>query len=356
MQTLTEKQIEDVFEIFHEQLLEPNLTLLERQHIFDNRLRADLLFKDNNGTTVVVELKRNEVTRESIGQLFEYHGMFDTPKIRIILAAPFIPEAIRKSFEHFGIEYVQFSLTDIEKLYYSIKDKPKKELRKESFTFPKTIITRPLSEKIKDGNISFKVTYNDNNWSDVCSKDIANYNFINRTWCKIQSSEADNCQSKNWKKNPPNENNFPCYDCVAIKTFSFYPGHYHGVKHDNEPKRCIGAKMGKIAILTSREPSATESERFIISIGQINSIKTLVDDGFELINCDKNTGLFFLGNNKPKFWKHFRNSNTDRIAWNTGLFRYLDDTTVRNIIEDIIINAKLTVKEKENADYLLSQL
>ena len=85
---LTEKQIEDVFELFHEQLIEQGLTLIKRQHIFDNRLRADLLFKDKNGTTVLVELKRSEVTRENIGQILEYHGMFDTPKTRIILAAP----------------------------------------------------------------------------------------------------------------------------------------------------------------------------------------------------------------------------------------------------------------------------
>ena len=353
---LTEKQIEDVFEIFHEQLLEPGLALVDRQHVFDNRLRADLLFKDKNGITVLVELKRKEVTRDSIGQLFDYHGMFDSPMIRVILAAPFIPEAIRKSFEHFGIEYVQFSMTEIEKLYNSIKEKVKKEVIKENIILPKTIITRPLSEKIIDGNIAFKVTYNDSDWSGICSPDVAKFNFENRTWCGIQGSNKDNCQSKYWKNTKPNHENAPCQDSAALLNFCFSPGFFHGPKHDNEPKRCIGAKMGKIAVFTSREPSSLEEERFIMAIGQINKIMTLEDDGYEEIYCDKKTGLFFLGANKPKFWKHYRNTNTDRVAWNTGLFRYLDDTTVRNILDDIIHANSLTQKEKLNADFLLNQL
>lgn len=357
MQTLTEKQIEDVFERFHEQLLESGLTLLDRQHIFDNRLRADLLFRDKNGTTVLVELKRKEVTRDSIGQLIEYHGMFASPKIRIILAAPFIPEAIRKSFEHFGIEYVQFSMTQIEKFYHSIKNRVKDEVIKKNITLPKTIITRPLSEKIIDGNIAFKVTYNDKNWSDVCSPNVAKFNFAKRVWCRLQSKDDDNCQSKQWKKKELDKPRAPCYDSVALKSFSFYPGHFHGPKRgDNEPKRCLGAKMGKIAIFTSIEPNANENERFIMAIGQINNIRTLADDGFEQIYCDKETGLFFLGNNKPKFWKYYTNSNTDRIAWGSGLFRYLNDITVRNIIEDIIKSERLLPKEKVNAEYLLNQL
>jgi hypothetical protein len=356
MNKLTEKQIEDVFEIFHEELIEKGLTLIERQHIFDNRLRADLLFKDKNGINVVIELKRTEVTRENIGQLFEYHGLFDTPKTRIILAAPFIPEAIRKSFEHFGIEYIEFSLTEIEKLYEKIKDSKKTEIKKETVFIPNTILTRPLALKIKDGNIAFKVIYNDSDWKNACSKDVANYNFKHRTWCKIQSTDFNNCQNSKWKDLISKNIDYPCADSVALRNFSFYPGHYHGPKHNNEAKRCLGAKMNKIAIFTSKEPNANEMDRFIFAIGQIDEIITLKDAEFETINCDKTTGLYFLKNNKPKFWKYYKNPNTDRIAWNTGLFRYVEDGIVRNILEDLLNSNSLTNNEIKNAKYLLEQL
>lgn len=355
MANLTERQIEDVFELFHSELIEEDLELISRQHIFDNRLRADLLFKDRNDRTVVVELKRDAISREDIGQLLEYHGMFDAPKTRIILAAPFIPEAVRKSFEHFGIEYIQFSDSAIEKLYKKIKDKPKSEIQKTTNQFPKTILTHPLSNKIIDGNIAFKVTFNDNEWMNVCSKDIANYNFKHRTWCKIQSSFEDNCQNPIWFELIEKGSGGPCADCIALRYLQFYPGHFHGEKHNNEPKRCLGAKMGKIALFTSKEPGANESERFIFAIGQINRITTLEDADYETIGCDYDSAVY-IKNNDLKLWKYFRNSNTDRIAWNTGLFRYVNDGVIRKILNQIIEENKLENLEIENAKKLLTLL
>lgn len=355
MTNLTERQIEDVFELYHSQLIEENLELISRQHIFDNRLRADLLFKDSDGTTVVVELKRSAITREDIGQLLEYHGMFDTPTTRIILAAPFIPEAVRKSFEHFGIEYIQFSKSEIQKLYNDIKDKPKFELKGNHKELPKTILTRPLSEKLIDGNIAFKVTFNDSEWMNVCSTDVANYNFKHRTWCKIQSTFADNCQNPKWQELIEQGKGAPCADCVALRYLEFYPGHFHGEKHNNEPKRCLGAKMGKIALFTSKEPGANESERFIFAIGQINRITTLEDANHETIGCDYDSAVY-IKNNDLKLWKYFRNKNTDRIAWNTGLFRYVNDGVIRNILSEIIKEKKLDKLEIENAQKLLKIL
>ena len=65
---LSEKQIEDVFEIYYKELLSPDFKLVERQYVFKNKRRADLIFIDKNKTKVIVELKRDAVTREDIGQ------------------------------------------------------------------------------------------------------------------------------------------------------------------------------------------------------------------------------------------------------------------------------------------------
>jgi predicted nuclease of restriction endonuclease-like (RecB) superfamily len=69
---LTEKQIEDVFEIYYKELLSSDFELVERQFVFKNKRRADLIFIDKDKRKVIVELKRGAVTREDIGQLFEY--------------------------------------------------------------------------------------------------------------------------------------------------------------------------------------------------------------------------------------------------------------------------------------------
>lgn len=350
---LTERQIEDVFELFHSELIEEGLLLIERQHIFDNRLRADLIFQDKNNIKVIVELKRTPVSRENIGQLLEYHGLFDTPKIRVILASPFIPETMKKTFDHFGIEYLEFSLTEIENFYEKIKNKPKQEL--ETIELPNSILTLPLVKKIIDGNVAFKVTYNDQNWMNVCSKDIAEYNFQRRTWCKIQSVDENNCQNPKWSKLIETGEGQPCADCIALRYMQFYPGHFHGSKHSNEPKRCLGAKMGKFALFTSKEPGANETDRFIFYIGKINEITTLAEDEYETIGCDMSKFIYFPEND-IKFWKYFRNTNTDKIAWNSGLFRYVDDKTVRLIFEDIIRESKLDKETLDNAKEFLNEL
>jgi len=100
---ITEKQIEDVFEIFYEELLEGGLTLKGRQVVLENRLRIDLLFEDKKGKNLVLELKRDAITKEDIGQILDYAGLIKNS--RVILAAPIISKRIKIAFEHYGIEY-----------------------------------------------------------------------------------------------------------------------------------------------------------------------------------------------------------------------------------------------------------
>ncbi|MRT92392.1 endonuclease NucS domain-containing protein [Ancylomarina sp. 16SWW S1-10-2] len=353
---LLEKQIEDVFEIFHERLIEPGLSLLGRQYIFKNGRRADLFFEDKNKRKMVVELKRNAVTREDVGQLIEYYGILDNENPRIVMAAPIIPASLKLSFEHFGIEYLEFSTTKIKSLLKLIGNQSKEQIHTASFEIPDQIVSTPLSSRNPiDGNIAFKVSYNDNNWSGVCSPDTALYNCEHRTWCGIQKSFKNNCQSK-YYSGQLDEKHFPCHDSIALQELQFYPGHNHGPKSDNEPRRCLGAKMGKIAVFTSRAQGEPENERFIFAIAQINNLETKDgDDPFEVIACDKNTAVIFDETYRPKYWNYYRNKNNpDRIAWNMGLFRYLDDSTIRVMLNDIVKNRRLKKKQKANCEQLLS--
>jgi len=360
MTQLSEKQIEDVFEVFHEQLLEPNLTLIDRQHILDNKLRIDLLFKDKNGKNVVLELKKDAISREDVGQTMQYAGLIKNS--RVILAAPIISSSIKIAFEHYGIEYLEFNLTEIEKLYKQIKDKPneQKVILSRQLNISQNVIKEPLLNRTKkDGNIAFKVTYTDSDWNGVCSPNVAAFNFANRTWCGIQADYKINCQSKRYDDaSKLNIDNFPCHDSVAKKELMFYAGHYHGEKHNNEPKRCLDAKVGKIALFTSREPGEVENERFIFAIGQMKYFRTVQDarGDYEYFHCDKNTAIYFDKSNYPKFWKYYRNSNNpERIAWNTGLIRYISDSIVIELLENILNSKVYSKAKKDKAEFLLTQ-
>ena len=348
---LTEKQIEDVFEIYYKELLSPDFELVERQYVFKNKRRADLIFIDKNKTKVIVELKRDAVTREDIGQLIEYRGILDKENPRIILVAPIIPLTIKKSFEHFGIEYLEFKIKKISELYNSLQSKtPIKTTVK-----IKEIISEPLSEKrIIDGNVAFKVTYNDKDWSGICTPNVADFNFKNRTWCKIQSEFEDNCQTVSDEEFK--EGFYPCMDSAALLSLSFYAGTFHGRKRNNEPMRAINIKIGKLALFTSREPGTSERERFIFAIGQINRITeenlgSTVPN--EVFHCDKETAIVFNRNFRPKFWNYYRNPNTNLEKWNTGLIRYMNDNQVFNLLNDLIQDKRLTNKQRENTTKLL---
>ena len=69
-----------------------------------NNLRADLYFVDRSGKNIIVELKREPISREDIGQLIQYSGTVKNSKVMLI--APFIPPAIKTAVEHYGIDYI----------------------------------------------------------------------------------------------------------------------------------------------------------------------------------------------------------------------------------------------------------
>ncbi len=357
---ISERQIEDVFEMFHEELLEPGLQLVSRQHIFNNGTRADLIFEDQQGRKLVVELKRNVVTREDIGQLIEYRGIMDIDNPRIVLAAPIIPLSIKKAFEHFGIEYLEFSLIKMEELLIQLKNNEVNPTINLITKNPREIISEPLTvKKIIDGNVAFKVVYVDNYWSDVCSPNVADYNFRNRTWCNIQKDFEINCQSSFWKENPVSIDAFPCHDCIAIKELCFYPGHNHGPKSNNEPRRMLNAKQGKIAVFTSVKPGETEEKRFIFAIAEIAGFFDITENEqpYEIALGNFEKAISFQEGNYPLFWNYYRNPNApNRKAWNTGLFRYMNDRLTYDLLQDIKTNWNSGEGHEEICDYLLEKV
>lgn len=209
---------------------------------------------------------------------------------------------------------------------------------------------------MRDGNVAFKVTYTDSNWSGVCSPELAARNFKKKYWCKHQAGRTINCQHPQFSN--PNDllvKGYPCSDSVAQLGLLFYPGHYHSEEKDNEPKKAHQIKMNKIAVFTSKEPHTDESTRFIFAIGLIDNIEIMedVNGNYEVYKCDPESAIIFK-NRRPEFWKYYTNENApDRAAWNSLLFRYLDDDLVIQILSDIVFKNMYPRKFREKAKNLL---
>ena len=357
---LSEKQIEDVFETFYKELIYPDLVFKGRQvPLGKNQLRVDLHFEDKDKKNVIVELKKDAVTREDVGQLVQYAGTVKNS--RVILIAPIIPQSIKTAFEHYGIEYIEFSITkvkELHRLYKQVKDTLDVEKTKPSIPIHKEDFVK-MPTQLRDGNIAFKVTYNDRNWSGICSPDVFEYNKENRVWCGIQARKRSNCQ-KNYKDKDLGEDCYPCYDSIALKTMSFSPGWNHG---QNKPYKCLQAKIGKLAILTSLKQGEDQTGRFIFAIFEIEKMKTLnKEDEYDFAGSE-----YYYGNKKTviklskrqylNFWDYYHNPNApDKKAWGTGLFRYPTDSEVRRLLNAILKSSKFTKQQKQNAKVLLKKV
>src|SRR5882724_8843997 len=221
--TLTERQIEDVFERFHEQLVEPGLRPLGRQQTLPGtRLKVDLLFEDRARCNVVLELKRHSAS------------------------------AIKTAFEHYGIRYIEFSMTEIAKLHGRLgpaRSASPRPVNHDITALVRGAVPEPLAARtLKDGNIAFKVTWNDRGWARVCSPDAFQFNVFDKKtfWCCEQSEWPNSCQSGVYRGKALSADLYPCYDSVALATLSFSPGWNH---RTDAPYVCKEAKVGKVALL-----------------------------------------------------------------------------------------------------------
>jgi len=216
-----------------------------------------------------------------------------------------------------------------------------------------------IPDKLRDGNISFKVSFNDKDWSGICSPDIYKYNsFSNHKmfWCNYQ---APQCQK--FKDSDLNESSYPCYDSIANSTTRFTPGWNHG---KDAPHICLEAKVGKIAIMTSMFPASLQDSRFIFSIFEIDRIDRIEQSGNDYAGTE-----YYIGNHATaiklkkdqylNYWDFALNkTNNPRFQkfWGSGLFRYTDDSTVRAILLTIIESSKYTITQRKNAEILMRKV
>jgi len=107
---MSERDLQDyLFE--NTDILFPNQVInSKRREVFIEGRRIDLLF-EVDGIHYIVELKKDTIKRETIGQIFEYYALMrmsaSTARFKMILVAPMIPLFRRLPLEEFGIRCVE---------------------------------------------------------------------------------------------------------------------------------------------------------------------------------------------------------------------------------------------------------
>lgn len=184
--------------------------------------------------------------------------------------------------------------------------------------------------KKEDGNIAFKCNWNDMHYKKPCSKKAYEFNLEEgRAWCSSLE-----CKCREYKNEITIEDH-PCYESIALKEMYFGAGWDH-TKERNQPRHIYSVRQGRMAILTTRLPGTEEKDRLIIGCLYINNVKD--DPGAETkIYGDKEKSIEIdYSNIKVRFWDYYKNAgDEDLILWASGLFRYIKDETVLNILKGI---------------------
>lgn len=108
----SEKDFEDIL-VQYPELIEPNLKFIGRQVKYFGK-RVDIIFEDRFKEKLIVELKKDNLTRDALSQVLEYEGYIlseKDPTARVMLIANRIPLNLKKAIEHHGIEYKELTVS-----------------------------------------------------------------------------------------------------------------------------------------------------------------------------------------------------------------------------------------------------
>lgn len=199
---------------------------------------------------------------------------------------------------------------------------------------------RKIVSEIIQGNIAFKCTFNDNGYRGVCSDEVYRYNTnAGRVWCTDQNNRCREFINKE-----VTEKCFPCYESALFLNWSFGTGIARREKHYGKPFPIKKAYPGKLAFLTTRDSHQEEEDRYIFGFLHIKDISQLRDPTGpvdEIVRStfvigDPENSLAFRPGIRPRFWNYYENPKSrTTIQWRTGLFRYISDKTVLEMLRDL---------------------
>jgi hypothetical protein len=193
------------------------------------------------------------------------------------------------------------------------------------------ILSKREAGKKEDGNVAFKCNWNDNHYMAACTQKAYEFNIDQgRAWCN-----SPDCRCREYVNKVVTIEDDCCYESIALKEMFFGAGWDHTGER-KQPRHIYSVRQGRMAILTTRSPGAEEKDRLVIGCLFIERVQD--DPGAETkIYGDKEKSIIIdYEKLKIKFWDYYKNAGApDLVLWASGLFRYITDETVLNILKGI---------------------
>lgn len=110
-------------------------------------------------------------------------------------------------------------------------------------------------------------------------------------------------------------------------------------KNKGQPNRVARLRPNSAGLLTARSADQQETERVILGLYMVDETFSgdVGEEGMVPSHPEYRIELTEEESGKMIFWKYYRNKNyPDQTSWNSGKFRYYDNTWTAQILKDII--------------------
>ena len=231
----------------------------------------------------------------------------------------------------------------------------KKQKQEEQARFIKTqTIVKPSGTRQKTypkENIAFKCNYCNGGLAEngigyicACTDEMIDYNIevAQHNWCCDDDSPCkqyyDGLITRKELDSISEEDGFVCYESQMLRNWTAFAGFALTKENHQRPMKLNKVQVNSLAILTTREPHASEKDRFIFGV-------FLVDEAYEGDNRDEGyvttsskykVSLTKEEAKKVLFWNYYHNENApEKAAWGQGLHRYITDEQAASILKDI---------------------
>ena len=222
-------------------------------------------------------------------------------------------------------------------------------------------------------NIAFKCNYCDGGLDDktvgfngICSDEMKHYNIkvAKHVWCsqpenmcnKFLSGEITKEELENFYQDTNQEfSKSVCYESQLLGLWTAGAGVVQSGKNKGKPMVLKNVSSNSLALLTSKEPQATEEDRFIFALFLVdeNHEGNAKSEGFVSAHSKYKMRFSMDEAKKLKFWDYYFNPNKpEKIILGSGLHRYFSDEQAAQVLKKVCEIKRGTEAESEAQTFL----
>lgn len=200
-------------------------------------------------------------------------------------------------------------------------------------------------------NIAFKSTFNNNTgtvgpapagmnaigFRGTCSNELIEKNIrAGRVWCGLHTDmETSPCYAYYENDYTTGIQEGPCYESILLREWEFSAGVWHHGLRAGEPMHIRHIDECKFALLTTYRPEEPANDRMVFGVFKI--LPEPHQEQTETVVRAQEPGIELPLNEAEQVpFRDFYTRQGQPIKWGSGLFRYLDDDTVRGVLKRII--------------------